>query len=217
VTAPLQPDGTRQLHAAEEKTLLRRRLRDHALPSGAAATAAAHAATERLLTLPEIASASRLVVCLSFGDEIDTWPLVDRLLASGRDIYVPRAEPADRQLHLHRYPCELRTLAFGLQQPPRTAPELPAAAIDSTVDAAIALGLAFDVRGYRLGYGTGYFDRFLARRPFPAIGFAFDSQIIDHMPEEPHDVPMAALVTESSVWRNGHVAGTTVESPPDRG
>jgi 5-formyltetrahydrofolate cyclo-ligase len=185
-------------------------------PQGDVARRAAAAATERLMTMPEISSASRLVVCLSFGDEIDTWPLVDRLLASGRDIYVPRADPADRQLHLHRYPCDLRTLAFGLKQPPRTAPELPADAIDTTVDAAIALGLAFDVRGYRLGYGTGYFDRFLARRPFPALGVAFDSQIIDCMPEEPHDVPMAAVVTESTVWRNGHTACKTVQPPPDR-
>jgi 5-formyltetrahydrofolate cyclo-ligase len=170
-------------------------------PRGDAARRAAAAATERLMTLPEIVSASGLLVCLSFGEEIDTWPLVDRLLASGREIYVPRADPADRQLHLHRYPCELRTLTFGLRQPPRSVPELPAPAIDTTVDVAIALGLAFDVRGYRLGYGTGYFDRFLAGRPFPAIGFAFDSQMIEHMPEDPHDVPMAAVVTESHVWR----------------
>jgi 5-formyltetrahydrofolate cyclo-ligase len=191
-------------NAASAKAALRLALRGGgSQPRGDAARLAAAAATERLMTLPEMAAASRLVVCLSFGDEIDTWPLVDRLLASGREIYVPRADPADRQLHLHRYPCELRTISFGLKQPPRTVPELPAAAIDTTIDLAIALGLAFDVRGYRLGYGTGYFDRFLAGRPFPAVGFAFDSQIIDHMPEEPHDVPMAAVVTESSVWRSG--------------
>jgi 5-formyltetrahydrofolate cyclo-ligase len=194
---------TPQSDAAARKADLRRTLRrgPPSTPRGEDARLAAAAATERLLTVPEIASASRLVVCLSFGDEIDTWPLVDRLLASGREIYVPRADAADRQLHLHRYPCELRVISFGLKQPPRTVPELPARSIDTTVDAAIALGLAFDVRGYRLGYGTGYFDRFLAGRPFPAIGLAFDSQIIDHMPEEPHDVPMAAIVTETTVWR----------------
>jgi 5-formyltetrahydrofolate cyclo-ligase len=187
--------------AAAAKAALRLALRGRVTHPRDDAARRAAAATERLLAVPEIASASRLVVCLSFGDEIDTWPLVDRLLASGRDVYIPRADPADRQLHLHRYPCELRTISFGLKQPPRTVPELPAAAIDTTVDVAIALGLAFDVRGYRLGYGTGYFDRFLAGRPFPAVGFAFDTQIIEEMPEEPHDVPMAAVVTESRVWR----------------
>jgi 5-formyltetrahydrofolate cyclo-ligase len=187
--------------AAAAKALLRQAARTRVHPQGDAARLAAAAASAQLMTLPEISTASRLVVCLSFGDEIDTWPLVERLLASGCEIFVPRADPADRRLHLHRYPCELRTLSFGLKQPPRTVPALPTTAIDTTVDAAIALGLAFDARGYRLGYGTGYFDRFLAGRPFPAIGLAFDSQIIDRMPEEPHDVPMAAVVTESRVIR----------------
>jgi 5-formyltetrahydrofolate cyclo-ligase len=204
VTAPADQHGEPRGTAAEAKAALRRRLRDRpAPPRTDAGRAAAESATARLLTLPEVASASALVVCLSFGDEIDTWPLVDRLLASGREVYVPRADPADRQLHLHRYPCELRTISFGLKQPPRDVPELPAQRIETTIDAAIALGLAFDRRGYRLGYGTGYFDRFLAGRPFPAIGFAFDLQIIEHMPEESHDVPMAAVVTESTTWRNG--------------
>ena len=167
------------------------------------------AAGARLLALPEVAAARRIFTCLSFGDELDTWGLVERWLAAGREVYVPRADPRDGRIHVHRYPCELKTLAFGLRQPPHPKPgepegsELALSAIDATLDVAIVLGLAFDRRGIRLGYGSGYFDRFLAGRPFPAIGLAFESQLADSLPAAPHDVPMTAIVT----------AGESVRAP----
>jgi 5-formyltetrahydrofolate cyclo-ligase len=114
---------------------------------------------------------------------------------------VPRADARDRQLHLHRYPCELVTLAFGLRQPRRGAPELPPTQIDRTLDAVIVLGLGFDRRGFRLGYGSGYFDRFLAGRELLTIGLAFDEQLVDRLPVEAHDVPMRLVVTPSELVR----------------
>lgn len=183
---------------AELRERLRQRL-DALDPAGAAL--AADRVALRLLALPEIARARRILTCLSFGVELDTWRLVERLLALGKELYVPRADPRDRQLHVHPYPCPLRTVSFGLQQPPRGAPEVAPEAISSAVEAALVLGLGFDRRGFRLGYGSGYFDRFLAGRPFPAIGLAFAAQLEDELPAEPHDVPMAVIVTEAEVLR----------------
>jgi 5-formyltetrahydrofolate cyclo-ligase len=188
--------------AASEKAALRRQLvESFALFDPASVPEAANGMVERLLELPEVARSTRILTCLSFHKEIDTWRLVDRLLAAGREVYVPRADPRDRQLHVHRYPCDLQELSFGLRQPSRGTCELSAEAVNDTIDVALALGLAFDSRGYRLGYGTGYFDRFLAGRPFPAIGMCYHAQLIDRIPEESHDVPMAAIVTEAGVWR----------------
>lgn len=167
----------------------------------ATAASAADRIAERILGLPEIVHARRVFTCLSFGTEVDTWRLVDRLLASGRELFVPRADPKDGRLHVHPYPCPLRTLAFGLQQPPRGTPEVPHDAIDGTLDAALVLGLGFDRRGFRLGYGSGYFDRFLVDRPFPAIGLAYSVQLLDEMPCEPHDIPMKVIVSENEVCR----------------
>ena len=156
---------------------------------------------ERLWQLPEMQRARGVLSCLSFGHEIDTWALVDALLAAGKNVYVPRAEPRDHSLRLHRYPCPLKTLSFGLRQPPRNTPELPAAAIAQEVDVVLVLGLGFDRQGYRLGYGSGYFDRFLAAHPVTAVGLAYEMQVVDALPHESHDVPMAAVVTEMGVWR----------------
>ena len=167
----------------------------------ATAASAADRIAERVLGLPEIVHARRIFTCLSFGAEVDTWRLVERLLASGRELFVPRADSKDGRLHVHPYPCQLRTLAFGLQQPPRGTPEVPEDAIDETLDAALVLGLGFDHRGYRLGYGSGYFDRFLVGRPFPAIGLAYSVQLLDEVPSEPHDIPMKVIVSEEEIYR----------------
>lgn len=184
------------------KALWRERLRARlAALDPAAAAAAADQVAARVLALPEIANADRILTCLSFGTEVDTGGLVERLLASGRQLFVPRAEPGDGRLHVHPYPCPLRTLAFGLRQPPAGTPALAESALDDVVQAVLVLGLGFDRRGFRLGYGSGYFDRFLARRPFPAIGLAFAVQLLDALPNEPHDVPMAVVVTEAEVCR----------------
>jgi len=154
------------------------------------------ALADAVLALPEVAAARRVFTCLSFGHEADTWGLVERLLEGGRRVFVPRTEPAERVLHVHPYPCPLETLSFGLRQPPAGAPEVPAAEVDATLDVALVLGLAFDRRGYRLGYGAGYFDRFLANRPFPTVGLAYACQIVDELPVEEHDVPMRRVVSE---------------------
>ena len=171
--------------------------RRKAIPAGRRAEAAARVA-ERLFAAPELAGARRVFTCLSFGDELDLEPLIDRLLSEGRELYVPRTARRDPVIHVHRFPCALETLSFGLVQPRRGEPELAPDAIDSTLDLALVAGVAFDQRGFRLGYGAGYFDRFLAGRRFPALGLAFDEQIVERLPVEPHDVAMRAVLTPSA-------------------
>jgi 5-formyltetrahydrofolate cyclo-ligase len=187
---------TREKAQLREK-LLRRR---EALGEGERRRSGA-AAAEKLLALPEVAGARRIFTCLSFETELDTWGLVERWLAEGREVYVPRADRTTGLLHVHRYPCALATLSFGLRQPRRAEPELAREAIDSTLDVAIVLGVGFDRRGFRLGYGSGFFDRFLAGRPFPAVGLTFADQLVERLPAAPHDVPMRTVVSEVEVVR----------------
>lgn len=155
---------------------------------------ASRALTRRLLARPEIAASERVLTCLSFGDEIDTWRLVDALLDRGQRVLVPRAGAA-RRLSVHAYPCPLETLDMGLRQPRPDVPALDDTAIDR-IGCALVLGLAFDRDGHRLGYGAGYFDRFLAGRAFPIIGVTFEEQVIDRVPVEPHDVPMTSVISD---------------------
>jgi 5-formyltetrahydrofolate cyclo-ligase len=185
--------------ATRKEALRRAVLEDLDRVDPEAASEAASQVASRLLAMPEIEGCRRILTCLSFGLEIDTWRLSERLLAGGHELYVPRTE-GDR-MTIHRYPCELETLPFVLAQPPKRVPAVADDRIDAVVGAALVLGLAFDRRGYRLGHGRGHFDRFLVGRPFPAIGLAYHRQLIDRVPDEPHDVPMALVVTEEEVVR----------------
>ncbi len=193
---PTETDPKSLKQAARRQILERLAAIDPETARGAAARM-----TDRLLELPEMVRARRVLACLSFGEEIDTHNLVERLLASGREVYVPRADPRDRMLHVHRYPCDLETLSFGLRQPRRGDPEVPVDEIDTTVDLVLVLGLAFDRRGIRLGHGSGYFDRFFAAHPLASVGLAYELQLADRLPDEPHDLPMTVVVTDEAVHR----------------
>lgn len=89
---------------------------------------------ERLLELPEVTCSTRILTCLSFRKEIETWRLVDRFFAAGCQVHVPSADPRDRQLHVHRYPRDLQKLPFGPRQPSRGTSELKAEAINRGVE-----------------------------------------------------------------------------------
>ncbi|MCG3148272.1 MAG: putative protein YqgN [Verrucomicrobiae bacterium] len=151
-----------------------------------------------LKRVEEFRQARRVMVCLSFGNEVNTWPLVEEIAGDpARQVCVPRVE-RDGVMHVHPYPCQLRTLAMGLQQPLLGELELPA----QSLDAAIILGLAFErQRGYRLGQGKGYFDRFLAGKTFLTIGLSFEALVVDQLPVEPHDVPLGMIVTDQNIYR----------------
>lgn len=159
---------------------------------------------DRVLDLPEVQNANDVFLCLSFGVEIDTWRLAERLADDGKRTYVPRVvlkghPPDENTLHVHPYPCQLETQPMGLRQPAADESKLADEEIDQTIDVALILGLAFDAQGVRLGHGGGFFDRFLARHPLRTAGLAYDEQIVDLLPRESHDVPMDCVVTPRQV------------------
>lgn len=158
---------------------------------------------DRLWTVPEFAGARRIFSCLSFGNEVDTWALVEQIAADpSREVYVPRAEKGDPYLHVHKYPCPLRELNIGLKQPLPSVPECSEDFTRTGLEVGLILGVLFDKNtGYRLGYGGGYFDRFLAGSSLFSIGLALEAQLVEKLPVEPHDVPLCAIVTEERVYR----------------
>jgi 5-formyltetrahydrofolate cyclo-ligase len=144
-----------------------------------------------------------VLVCLSYGIEPQTRPLIHALRRAGKRVSLPRADRHDRRLHVHPWPCELQRLGFGLEQPTPTAPAIADAEIMRELDVALILGLGFDRAGVRLGHGSGYVDRFLAAHPVLAIGLSFEAQLLERLPRAPYDLPMQVIVSEDRVLRTG--------------
>jgi 5-formyltetrahydrofolate cyclo-ligase len=183
----------------ESKAALRRGLQDRrrALPA-AERPDAAIAAASHALSAPELAKARVVAAFRGIRDEIDTAPLIASLLESGRMVVLPRIVGRGQPLafHLWRPGDDLEEAAMGVLQPHASSPSL-------FPDLVIAPLLGFDARGWRLGYGGGFYDRTLRLlrrdRPTAAIGFAFELQRLDEVPIGPFDERLDRVATEAAL------------------
>ena len=123
---------------------------------------------------------------LPFNQEINLFPLLQQALEDGKQVALPKC-----------YGNEMRfILVTDLNQVQRSANGAPAPIADLPVasdPSALVLvpGIAFDAQGYRIGYGGGYYDRFLSAEPqHPTIALCYDFQLIAQIPHESHDVPV---------------------------
>lgn len=128
--------------------------------------------------------------------EVDPLPFVRDLLARGIEVAFPSVEKG-RGLVARRVRdlSELLPGAFGIPEPP---PECPS--VDPReIGLVLVPALTFDRRGFRLGYGGGYYDRFLPllRPEAVTVGLAYDRLLWDLLPVEPHDRPVRWVVTEN--------------------
>ena len=151
-------------------------------------SAGASAIRERLQALPSFKRATCLLLTLPFRSEWDTRPLADDALREGRRVVVPRVDRGARTLHLHAIEDVDRDIVPGYLGVPEPRTALPQVR-PGDVDWVLAPGVAFDAQGGRLGYGGGFFDRLLPLLPAesPKIAGAFDVQVVDEVPMEPHD------------------------------
>ena len=131
---------------------------------------------------------AKTVMCyVSLPYEVETGRLIAQMLKLGKRVVVPRVFRRSLQLSEVRDPdSDLAPGAYGVLEPAagRFRPVKREA-----VDVVVIPGVAFDRRGFRLGHGLGYFDRFLSRLPkaTPLVGLCFDFQLLDRVPTETHD------------------------------
>jgi 5-formyltetrahydrofolate cyclo-ligase len=130
--------------------------------------------------------------------EVNTQPLISDLLAAGNPVIVPIIVKEDVSLRLSylKDPSVLVLSTFGVPEP--IGSEIPAKAGD--VDTIILPMLGYDRTGGRLGYGAGYYDRFLARNPrIRRIGIAFSCQEAEEIPCDENDIHMNLIITEEGM------------------
>ncbi len=150
--------------------------------------------------IPLLSPYTTVLVYASKPPEVDTGHLIETLLSVGKNVVVPIIEKDTRSLrlsYLHNPACLVRST---FQVPEPIGNEIPAS--PDAVEVAVIPLIAFDATGSRLGYGAGYYDRFLKRhRHIVKIGIAFSLQQQTLLPQDADDVRMDLIVTEKKVYR----------------
>ena len=123
---------------------------------------------------------------LPFNQEVDLTILLQQALSDGKQIALPKCRGKHMDFILISDLTRIQRSSFGSPEP---VDDVPLAADETAL--VIVPGLVFDRKGYRIGYGGGYYDRFLSREPnHPTVSLCYDFQIVDRLHPDPHDIPV---------------------------
>ena len=129
-------------------------------------------------------------------NEVDTSFLLQQGLESGKSIYYPRVEQGLVFSEINSL-TDLVRGAFGLMEPQHTCPILKA---NENLDLILVPGIGFDTQGFRIGYGKGFYDRYLSHKKNFAVGLAYEFQIISEIIPDPWDQKVQFLITEKQTY-----------------
>lgn len=135
----------------------------------------------------------------STADEINTWPFIEYAWGIGKSVFVPVSDPRTlslRHVQIHRS-TEWTVGSYGIVEPVVTPDSHIVEASFFGESAAIVVPVvAFDSSRRRVGYGKGYYDRFLAESTAPTVGIAYECQKLPTIEFEEHDVVLTAIATD---------------------
>ncbi len=194
------PDGDAQ----EAKRALRKRCAEARADMGADARSACDGRIRvHLAGFSPYASAPLVLAYLSYRDEVDTIELAQEVLASGRRLAVPRCVPARHEMTFFEISSfdDVSAGYKGILEPAsHIADTLSPDDADLASSVCLVPALAFDRKGYRLGYGGGYYDRFLAGFPGLSIGLARASQVsAEDLPTDRYDQRVSFIATDGGM------------------
>lgn len=198
MASPFEPGSIAGATLRDAKRAMRDRvLRERdALPL-AVREQAGRAIVATLVARADFRAATTVLLSLAFRSEYDTRPLFEAALASGKIVGAPRVNADSRMLEAYAVTDLTRDVAPGFRGIPEPLPHCAAVALD-TIDWVLVPGVAFDIRGYRIGYGGGYYDRLLPllRDDARCVAGAFELQLVEQVPSAPHDLAVDAIITE---------------------
>ncbi|WP_085508875.1 5-formyltetrahydrofolate cyclo-ligase [Thalassobacillus devorans] len=150
---------------------------------------------DQLLQSEIYKEADTIGITISQKNEWNTSPIIEKSWQLGKTAAVPKCNPGPRHLHFYQLDDfnQLETVFYDLQEP---NPNLCEPKKKSAIDLIIVPGLLFDTRGYRIGYGGGYYDRFLSDYQGKTVALASNAQVVEALPHEAFDIPVDHLITE---------------------
>lgn len=152
---------------------------------------------EKLLETEEYRNAKTVFAYVSFGSEVETYNLLERILSDGKRLAVPLCDTDSRIMSavwiedLSQLVCG----SYGIPEPPQKGITLG----KKEIDLIVVPGLCFDRSGIRLGYGGGYYDKFLCGFKGDSVGLAFSRCITESLPSEEFDCKVDRIICPEGV------------------
>jgi len=151
-----------------------------------------------LFDLPVWRNAKVIGITISRGDEVNTSPIIERAWCEGKQVCVPKCYSADKRMEFRELQSfeQLESVYFGLLEPIES---LTKKVSPEEIELMIVPGVCFARNGYRIGYGGGYYDRYLQHFSRHTISLAYNVQMIETVPHEKHDIPVQMIITNEEV------------------
>ena len=150
---------------------------------------------ERLFRLPEFKHACNVLLYSSIKCEVETATIIEIALQSKR-VALPVVKGHDIFASEITATTFLHSGKFNILEPVKHKALPP-----GEIDVVVIPGIAFDAKGNRVGYGHGYYDKFLAKTKAFKVALAYDLQLVPAIPADPHDIPVDVIVTETRTIR----------------
>ncbi len=158
---------------------------------------------DKLFSTKDFEKAKKILFYYSVKGEVGTDKMIRESMKMGKKILFPVTDTVNRSLSI----SEINDMDKDLTPGPYGIPEpsYPVIVPPGDLDIVIIPGVAFDKKGNRLGYGMGFYDRFLSdiHKKIPVIALAYEFQMVDKIPHEETDVKVQKIITEKRVIRCG--------------
>ena len=143
-------------------------------------------------------NANVIGITISKEPEVDTYQIIRKAWEAGKEVVIPKCNPKDKTLTFRKITefSQLESVFYGLLEPiiEQTMEVYP-----KNIDLLFVPGLAYTREGFRLGFGGGYYDRYLTEYNGKTLSLAFHFQVIPQFPIEKHDIPVSKIITNDEV------------------
>lgn len=154
-----------------------------------------------VISTKEYQSSSSIGIYYSIGSEVKTFDIIKHSLENKKEIALPRVIDSTKIQFFKIMEDKFEKIKFTKGKYGIFENSMSTTIIDK-IDLLIIPGIAFDLKGYRIGYGKGYYDRFLSLGKSKCImGLSYESQIINEIPNNEHDIPVDIIITEKKIIR----------------
>lgn len=152
---------------------------------------------EKFFNLEELQDSRVVMSYMDFKNEVSTYEINKSFLENRKKVLIPKISEDKSEIYPVVFSDEMSLNSFGIYESDERY-------CGDDIDIVIVPGIAFNLRGYRVGFGKGYYDRFLSDRKeknILKISLAYDFQIDDRFIEESHDIPIDILITDKRIIR----------------